>query len=149
MNTYQTDVFAHWSRQLGGDIRYENTAYEVDPGIGIQHSCFWYLWPNTTFNVMPGSNELGVFVVRPLGVNRCNFGGHSFSVDGKIYQPKAEYAANVLAPEDIDLCESVQRGLRSLSYDQGAYMVNPASPGESEHALHHFHRLVHSALQPG
>jgi phenylpropionate dioxygenase-like ring-hydroxylating dioxygenase large terminal subunit len=147
MNTYQTDVFPYWSRQFGRDIRCENTAYEVDPGIGIQHSFFWYLWPNTTFNILPGSNELGVFVVRPAGVDSCDFGGHSYSADGKMYQPRAEYAANVLAPEDIDLCESVQRGLRSLSYDQGAYMVNPASPGESEHALHHFHRLVHSALQ--
>jgi phenylpropionate dioxygenase-like ring-hydroxylating dioxygenase large terminal subunit len=146
MNSYQTDVYPYWSRQFGRDIRYENTAYEVDPDLGIQHSFFWYLWPNTTFNVLPGSNELGVFVVRPSGVNSCDFGGHSFSVDGKMYQPRAEYAANVLAPEDINLCESVQRGLRSLSYDQGAFMVNPASTGESEHALHHFHRLVHSSL---
>jgi phenylpropionate dioxygenase-like ring-hydroxylating dioxygenase large terminal subunit len=146
MNSYQTDVFQHWSRQVGGDIRYDNTAYEIDPDIGIQQSSFWYLWPNTTFNILPGSNELGVFVVRPNGVDSCDFGGHSFSADGKMYQPRADYAANVLAPEDIDLCESVQRGLRSLSYDQGAFMVNPASPGESEHALHHFHRLVHSSL---
>ena len=146
MNHYQTDVFDAWSRQHGPDIRIQNTAYEVDPEIGIQHSNFWFLWPNTTFNVLPGSNEFGVFVVRPVDVGRCDFGGHSFSADGKVYQPRVDYAADVLAPEDIDLCESVQRGLRSMSYDQGAYMVNPASPGESEHALHHFHRMVHSAL---
>lgn len=146
MNAYQTDVFENWSRQYGPDIRYDNSAYELDPDIGIQHSFFWYLWPNTTFNVLPGSNELGVFVVRPNDVGTSDFGGHSFSNDGKMYQPRAEYAASILAPEDIDLCESVQRGLRSMSYDQGAFMVNPASPGESEHALHHFHRLVHSNL---
>jgi choline monooxygenase len=146
MSAYQTDVFGYWSRQHGPDVRYDNTAYEIDPAIGIQHSLFWYLWPNTTFNILPGSNEFGVFVVRPTGVGRCDFGGHSFSADGKMYQPRAEYAAEVLAPEDIALCESVQRGLRSRSYDQGAFMVNPANPGESEHALHHFHRLVQSAL---
>ena len=146
MSAYQTDVFGHWSRQHGPEVRYENSAYEIDPSIGIQHSLFWYLWPNTTFNILPGSNEFGVFVVRPDGVDRCDFGGHSFSADGKMYQPRAEYAAEILAPEDIDLCESVQRGLRSHSYDQGAFMVNPANPGESEHALHHFHRLVHSTL---
>ena len=149
MNSYQTDVFKYWSRQYGKEIRYDNTAYELDPDIGIQHSFFWYLWPNTTFNVLPGSNELGLFVVRPVDVGVSDFGGHSFSADGKMYQPRAEYAASVLAPEDIDLCESVQRGLRSISYDQGAYMINPASPGESEHALHHFHRLVHNNLAAG
>jgi choline monooxygenase len=146
MDAYQTDVFEYWSRQYGPDIRYDNSAYELDPAIGFQHSLFWYLWPNTTFNILPGSNELGVFAVRPVSVGSCDFGGHSFSADGRIYQPRADYTANILAPEDIDLCESVQRGLRSHSYEQGAFMVNPASPGESEHALHHFHRLVYSAL---
>ena len=146
MNSYQTDVFEHWSRQYGENIRYDNSAYELDPKIGIQHSLFWYLWPNTTFNILPGSNEFGVFVVRPIDVENSDFGGHSFSADGRMYQPRADYAANILAPEDIDLCESVQRGLGSMSYDQGAFMVNPANPGESEHALHHFHRMVQASL---
>ena len=146
MSAYQTDVFANWSRQYGPDIRYDNSAYELDPEVGMQESLFWFLWPNTTFNILPGSNELGVFVVRPFAVDRSDFGGHSFSADGRIYQPRADYTAEVLAPEDIDLCESVQRGLRSQSYDQGAFMVSPANPGEDEHALHHFHRLVYSAL---
>ncbi len=142
MNNYQTEVHKLWSRQHGPDISYDNSAYEVDPEHGIQHSYFWYLWPNTTFNVLPGSNELGVFVVRPVDVGVCDFGGHSFAAEGKVYQPRADYTATILAPEDIDLCESVQRGLRSKSYDQGAYMIDPNRLGESEHALHHFHRMV-------
>jgi phenylpropionate dioxygenase-like ring-hydroxylating dioxygenase large terminal subunit len=146
MDSYQTDVHGIWSRQHGPDIRYDNSAYEVYPEHGIQHSFFWYLWPNTTFNVLPGSNELGVFVVRPVDVGVCDFGGHSFAAEGKVYQPRVEYAASILAPEDIDLCESVQRGLRSKSYDQGAYMTDPNRPGESEHALHHFHRMVQASL---
>jgi hypothetical protein len=79
---------------------------------------------------------------RPLGAKP----EASFTLSSEYYQPRAEYAAEVLAPEDIALCESVQRGLGSRSYDQGAFMVNPANPGESEHALHHFHRLLQSAL---
>jgi phenylpropionate dioxygenase-like ring-hydroxylating dioxygenase large terminal subunit len=146
MSTYQVEIHDYWSRQYGADIRYQNNAYEIDPEIGIQSSFFWYLWPNTTFNVLPGSNELGVFVVRPIDVKSSDFGGHSFAVDGKAYQPRVDYAATVLAPEDIELCESVQRGLQSQSYDQGAYMVNPQHYGESEYALHHFHRLVQSSL---
>lgn len=146
MNSYSTTTHGLWSKQKGPDIRYQNTAYEIDPDYGIQYSSFWFLWPNTTFNVLPGSNELGVYVVRPIDPLNCDFEGHSFAVGGKIYQPRADYAASILAPEDIDLCESVQRGLMSRSYDQGAYMVDPGRMGESEHALHHFHRLVLGAL---
>lgn len=146
MDSYRTTIHGCWSRQVGPDIRHRNSAYEVDPEIGIQGSFFWYLWPNTTFNVLPGSNELGIFIARPVDVGITDFGGHSFAVDGKMNEPRASYAAEVLAPEDISLCESVQRGLRSRSYEQGAFMTDPERPGESEHALHHFHRLVLQAL---
>jgi choline monooxygenase len=146
MDTYQTEVFDTWSRQYGPDIRIENAAYEMYSDYGYQHSIFWYLWPNTTFNVLPGSDELHVFAVRPVDTVSSIFGGHSFSTDGKIYQPRADYAADILAPEDIHLCESVQRGLKSKSYSQGAFMVSPKVPGESEYALHHFHRMVQTAL---
>ena len=45
--------------------------------------------------------------------------------------------------EDIVLCESVQRGLRSGYYDQGKLMMR------REHALRHFQRLVHRELTSG
>jgi choline monooxygenase len=38
--------------------------------------------------------------------------------------------------EDISLCESVQRGLRSSTYDRGRYSV------KRENGVHHFHMLL-------
>lgn len=146
MDNYQVDVFDQWSRQYGPTIRNENSAYPFDSENGYQHSVFWYLWPNTTFNVMPGPNAMGIFAVRPIYNESCTFDGHSLTTDGKVYQPRSDYFNDTLAPEDINICESVQRGLKSKSYDQGAYMVNPNHSGESEYALHHFHRLVQQAL---
>ena len=146
MNKYEVQVEKYWSSQFGPEIRTENSAYPVDPDKGIQNSVFWYLWPNTTLNVMPGSDEFTVFAVRPTGTTTSTFGGHSFSVGGEIYQPRADYVAETLAPEDINLCESVQRGLKSKSYNQGTFMVDPNNIGESEYALHQFHRLVQGAL---
>ncbi len=87
-----------------------------------------------------------MFSVKPIDATSSTFGGHSFSTDGKLYQPRADYVADTLAPEDIHLCESVQRGLKSMSYNQGAFMVSPNMPGESEYALHHFQRMVQKAL---
>ena len=42
--------------------------------------------------------------------------------------------------EDIDICEAVQRGLRSSTYDSGRY-----SPSR-ENGVHHFHRLYAEAM---
>ena len=146
MDSYQIEIFDYWSRQYGPDIRIDNSAYELQSDYGYQHSIFWYLWPNTTFNVLPGSDELHVFSVKPIDATSSTFGGHSFSTDGKLYQPRTDYVADTLAPEDIHLCESVQRGLKSMSYDKGVFMVSPNMRGESEYALHHFHRMVQKAL---
>jgi choline monooxygenase len=38
--------------------------------------------------------------------------------------------------EDITLCENVQRGLRSSTYDRGRYSV------KRENGVHHFHMLL-------
>jgi choline monooxygenase len=38
--------------------------------------------------------------------------------------------------EDIGLCENVQRGLRSSTYDRGGYSV------KRENCVHHFHMLL-------
>ncbi len=44
--------------------------------------------------------------------------------------------------EDIFLCESVQRGLRSATYDRGRYSV------KRENGVHHFHSLLSEFLGP-
>ena len=146
MDHYRVDVGRIWSRQLGSETRPKNTAYDFDPDDGYPGSMFWYLWPNTTFNILPGSNELAVFAIRPLGHELTSFEGHVLTADGRTNEARTEYTANILAPEDIALCESVQRGLKSKGYDQGPIMAGAAPTGENEYAIHHFHRLVHEAL---
>ena len=147
MDKYQLDTGRLWSRQIGSDIRHENTAYRVDPSQGMQEALFWFLWPNTTFNILPGSRELAVFAIRPISQLESSFEGHVLSADGgKRNDERAAYTANVLAPEDIALCESVQRGLLSRGYDQGPIISGETPNGEGEHAIHHFHRLVYQTL---
>jgi len=43
--------------------------------------------------------------------------------------------------EDIHLCEAVQRGLRSSTYDRGRYSV------KRENGVHHFHSLLVEFLE--
>ena len=52
------------------------------------------------------------------------------------------YIDTVLQPEDINLVESVQRGMRTPAFTRSRYMVDPQGTGMSEHAVHHFHGLL-------
>jgi len=146
MDTYEVDTFGQWSRQLGKDTRHENSAYPFARDSGFQSSAFWYLWPNTTFNLLPGAREMSVFAIRPVGLARSSFEGYSLSADEKFDALRAEYTTEVLAPEDTALCESVQRGLHSRAYDQGRIVVDNERSGIGEQGIHHFHRLVYQAL---
>jgi choline monooxygenase len=42
--------------------------------------------------------------------------------------------------EDIEICEVVQRNLRSRIYDRGRYSA------KRENGVHHFHSLIHEFL---
>jgi choline monooxygenase len=54
---------------------------------------------------------------------------------------KAVQFSDEVQQEDIGLCESVQRGLRSATYDRGRYSVR------RENGVHHFHMLLSEFLQ--
>ena len=146
MEHYQLEVGRLWSRQVGAKTRPSNTAYDFHPDEGYPGAMFWYLWPNTTFNILPGSNELAVYRIRPIDHEWTSFEGDVLTADGLTNEARTTYTANVLAPEDIALCESVQRGLKSRGYDQGPIMAGDLPTGENEYAIHHFHKLVHEAL---
>ena len=52
------------------------------------------------------------------------------------------YLDEVLQVEDINLVESVQRGMNTPAFSQGRIVHDPDGSGKSEHAVHHFHGLV-------
>ena len=57
------------------------------------------------------------------------------------------FVRDVLQREDIDLVESVQRGMSTPAFSQGRIVHDPAGSGMSEHAVHHFHSLVLDAYR--
>ena len=57
---------------------------------------------------------------------------------------------NILGPEDVEIVESVQRGLHSMGYKRGRLMVDPGQKEVwSEHFLHHFNTLNVKAVTRG
>ncbi len=121
----------------------------VNPDDEVQIGMFIYLWPNTTFVMFPGARNLSVLHIKADGPERTLETMDFYFAASTITEAEAaavKYIEEVLNPEDIAICESVQRGLHSLGYNQGRFIVDKDRTDISEHALHHFQNLVREAL---
>ena len=147
MDSYEHVVHDQWARQLSRRARTENSAYDFAAEDDVQVAAYWYLWPTTSVWLVPGSANLFVLAMMPLDHENTVFSGHRYALDNTADDTRARYLNETLGPEDQRLCESVQRGLRSKSYNQGRFMVDPQRSGTAEHGVHCFHRLVMEALE--
>lgn len=147
LEDYQLETVGIWSRQFAPRTRARNKAYDFSADADLKTAGFWYLWPTTTINYVPGAAMVQVLSVLPLDIESTSFAGHRLALDDSPDDARLDYLFRVLAGEDQALVESVQRGLKSRSYNQGRFVVDPAQGGTAEHAVHHFHRLVQQALE--
>jgi len=58
-----------------------------------------------------------------------------------------KFIDEILQVEDINLVESVQRGMSTPAFNSGRFVIDPEHGPMSEHAVHHFHSLVLDAYQ--
>ena len=76
--------------------------------------------------MLPGHSCFSVMSILPLDHETTSFAGHRYGLDADPnIDLQLQYVNNILAPEDVALCESVQKGLKSQSYDQGRFIVDP------------------------
>jgi choline monooxygenase len=150
MDTYRTVTHGIYSSQLAGAPRTTKAnAYEFEPGEVDFGYAGWFVWPNLSIWAYPGEANLSVLQMTPAGPERCIEYQDWFEPGGKPTKQLADamaYQKDVLQPEDIGLCESVQRGLHSMAYYQGRFIVDRGRTELSEHAVHHFQALVMTAL---
>lgn len=109
---------------------------------GIKDGMSAYIWPASSIDVSPGPANLAAGMNVPLGPHRTVQIYDSFfaaGTDEEQAQGIMEFGQQVQA-EDIVLCESVQRGLRSGFFEQGRLIVN------RENGIQHFQQLVYRAL---
>ena len=144
IKNYHTRTYGMYSSHISPPGRSDNTAYQISDGPS-QNFAAWWLWPNVTFNVFPGSANITVLHIQPTGPETTLEHFDFYFADAapsEAEQQAIDYIDKVLQPEDIGLVESVQRGLHSRGYNQGRLMVDRDRSYNSEHGLHHFHRLV-------
>ncbi|MEM6375113.1 MAG: aromatic ring-hydroxylating dioxygenase subunit alpha [Pseudomonadota bacterium] len=150
MDSYRTITRGLYSSQCAGQPRTLNArAYSFETGDVDFGYAGWFVWPNFTIWAYPGEANLSVLQMNPTAPERCVEFQDWFVKDGELtpqLRDAVNYQKDVLQPEDIGLCESVQKGLKSTGYNQGRFVVDEGLTELSEHAVHHFQKLVADAL---
>jgi choline monooxygenase len=112
----------------------------ADALYGRGEALYWWLWPNTMLNVLPG--RLQTNRVLPLGTGRCRVEFDFFYAPGEEHRAAADARfSDEVQREDIAICEAVQRGLASGSYQPGR--LNPLR----ESGVWRFQEMVRAAYR--
>jgi choline monooxygenase len=111
---------------------------------GNGDALYYWLWPNTMLNILPGRLQTNRVV--PLGVDRCRveFDFHyplDDSGEARSRREADRAFSDEVQLEDLRICEAVQRGLASGSYVAGR--LNPLR----ESGVHQFHELLRAAFR--
>ena len=144
MDTYKVTTHGIYSSHMAEAGRAENSAYDVSEASVTDHAV-WWLWPNTCMMRYPGRGNMIVLKIIPAGPDRTLETYDFYLESAEPNEAELEsirYLDEVLQVEDINLVESVQRGMSTPAFTQGRIVTDPAGSGLSEHALHHFHGLV-------
>lgn len=142
-DTYRVTTHGIYSSHMAKGSDAANTAYSTE-GATVNDHAVWWLWPNTCLMRYPGRGNFLVMNIIPVGEGRTRETYDFFFEDSEPNEQEWEairYIDNVLQREDIDIVESVQRGMGTPAYESGRFVHDPDS-GMTEHAVHHFHGLV-------
>lgn len=114
--------------------------YAIGPG--VEDGFYAYVWPNFMLNIYPGPGNVSLNLVLPTDTHTTRAIYEYCFVDAVGDDDVRDFTAFIdqVQREDIVLCESVQRGLRSGYFDQGKLMLS------RERALQHFQKLVYRFL---
>jgi len=137
---YVTEVEEFYSLQYSpfSDSGSDNI-YKTEDG----EAFYYFIYPNMMLNILPG--RLQTNVVIPVDQNQCIVEFYYYYKDpvSDKMQPiiKEDIAySEKIQQEDIEICEAVQRGLKSRAYDKGRFSV------ERELGVYHFQSLIKRSL---
>ena len=149
LETYQIVCHDAHTTHIVQSVKTDNAAYPYDANDEVRHAVFWHLWPNWTLGVFPGSPNFGAFAFDPITPTRTRTQGISMRIPGPKSESdlaRARYSSEVLWPEDLSLCEAVQRGIATSAFEPGQFLVGDIADGESEIATHFFQHRIAVAL---
>jgi choline monooxygenase len=137
---YRVDTYPYYSSHYA-PLRPADTTdrrhTSPDSGAG---ALYYWIFPNFMLNIYP--DKMSSNVIIPLSHNRtlAIFEWFFYPDAGAQVRAKTIAFSDEIQQEDIRLCEAVQRGLGSRTYDRGRLSV------KRENGVHHFHLLLHRFL---
>ena len=135
---YRTETWATVSLQSSPLKPAEGAAGATRTG---DLAAYWWAFPNVMVNLYSGVMDTNL--VLPLGPDRCRviFDFYFAAGTAPAYMAESMAVAQQVQEEDVQVCEEVQRGLGSRSYDTGRFSVKRENGG------HHFHQLLGRAVR--
>jgi choline monooxygenase len=148
-DAYRVETFRYYSKQhapirelkpgeeIGRDRRYLRLPGSED------NALYYWIFPNTMFNIY--QDNMSSNVIMPLGVDKTLtifewFFAQPGTGPGWESMQQTIAFSDEIQQEDIVLCEMVQRGLKSRSYDRGRFSAL------RENGVYHFQALVKEFL---
>ncbi len=145
---YRVDTFGEYSSQYapirpakegqiqGRDRRYIRTD---DEGQAL----YYWIFPNVMLNIYPDNMSINIILPlshdKTLTIFEWYFEEPEHGAGWESMQQTIAFSDEI-QQEDIVICEIVQRGLTSRSYDRGRFSV------KRENGVHHFQSLIHNYL---
>jgi len=138
---YRVETHRYYSSQIAPIRANAGAAGETrryDFNDSTRTALYYWIFPNFMLNVYP--DNLSSNIILPVGPDKTLTVFEWFSYTGDVAQATIDFSDGI-QQEDIAICESVQKGLRSASYDRGRFSV------KRENGVHHFHGLLSEFLQ--
>ncbi len=147
-DAYRVETFRYYSKQhapirpaKAGEVQGRDRRYVREEGEA--QALYYWVFPNVILNFYPDNLQINSIVPldheRTLTIFEWYFESPGSGQGWESMQQSIAFSDEVQR-EDIALCEAVQRGLKSRSYDRGRFSV------KRENGVHHFQSLVHEFL---
>lgn len=145
VDKYWHTIHENWTLQFGY-ARSSEKSFKLDPSIVAPSFSGFWTWPSTMFNVPPGGDFMTAIYEFPVDEETTLQHYDIYFLNEELTQEQKdliEWYKHVFRPEDLNLVESVQRGLKSRGYrGQGRIMTDQQRSGISEHGIAYFQSLV-------
>jgi choline monooxygenase len=140
---YETETKRTYSLQRAPIKEREDSKLRRDPRYDEGDALYYWIYPNLMLNVYPDNFSTNLIV--PLSPDRTLTVFDWFLRDPDRPEARETIRQTVefsdeIQREDLAICEAVQKGLKSRTYDVGRYSVR------RESGVHHFHRLYADAV---
>ena len=139
---YRCETFRYHSQQLG-PVKAVKPGEEAErvykPGMGLKEALYFWVFPNLMLNFYPDNVQSNLIVPLSHDKTLTIFEWYFHDANSAQMRERAAKAiefSHVVQEEDMHICEAVQRGLQSSTYDRGRYSV------KRENGVHHFHSLL-------